>query len=163
MKKFKFRLQKLLEVRRLGEDLRRQELAKARQALDREKSILARLEEACAEVMQELRAGFEGALDVERIAVYYRYLSLLARHTESQRATVDLLAREEATKRAAMIAARRKRMMVEKLKERAYARYREEVARMDQAFLDEVATIRYAREGGDELGGGTVFRAVGWH
>ncbi|MEW6227797.1 MAG: flagellar export protein FliJ [Bacillota bacterium] len=163
MRKFKFRLQKLLEVRRLGENLRRQELAKARQALDREKSTLARLEEACAEVMQELRAGSEGALDVDRIAICHRYLGLLTRHIEDQRAAVDRLAREEAAKRAAVIAARRERMMIEKLKERAYARYREEVARVEQAFLDEVGTIRYSREGGDELSGGTVFRAVGWH
>ncbi|MFZ5924105.1 MAG: flagellar export protein FliJ [Bacillota bacterium] len=160
---FEFRLQKLLEVRRLRENLRRQELAEARQALDRERSTLARLEEACEEVVQELRAGSEGALDVDRIAIYHRYLGLLTRHIEDQRAAVDRLAREEASKRAAVIAARRERMMVEKLKERAYARYREEVARMEQAFLDEVSTIRYAREGGDGPSGRIIPRTVGRH
>lgn len=161
MRKFRFRLQKLLEIRRLKEDLQRQELARARQALDREKANLAELKGVQAEAIDELRAAFEGVLDVDRIASYHRYLGLLAHHIGDRQAAVGRLAREEAAKRAAVIAARRERKIVEKLKERAYARYRDEVAHMEQAFLDEVGTIRYAREGGDESSGDTIFRAVG--
>jgi len=160
VKRFRFRLQKLVEVRRLKEDALRQELARAQEALERERAVLGKLAGARGATLEELRASVGGRLDVEWIAAYHRYLGFLAHRIREQGAVVDRLAREEAAKREALIAARRARMVVEKLKERAYARYREEIGRMEQAFLDEVGTIRYARKGGDDLSGSTVFRAV---
>ncbi|NLG79667.1 MAG: flagellar export protein FliJ [Firmicutes bacterium] len=161
MRRFRFRLQKLLEVRRLKEDALRQELARAQEALQREKAVLERLGAAHGATLEELRASVGGTLDVQWIAAYHRYLGFLAHRIEEQRAVVDRAAREEAAKREALIAARRARKVVEKLKERAYARYCEEVAREEQAFLDEVGTTRYVRKGGEELGGNTAFRVVG--
>lgn len=161
MTRFRFRLQKLLEVRRLKEDALRQELARAQEALQREKAVLERLGAAHGATLEELRASVGGTLDVQWIAAYHRYLGFLAHRIEEQRAVVDRLAREEAAKREALIAARRARKVVEKLRERAYARNREEVAREGQAFLDEVGTVRYARKGGEDLSGSSVFRVLG--
>jgi len=161
MKRFKFRLQKLLEVRRLKEDALRQELARAQEAVRREKAVLERLTAARGATIDALRANVGGALDVQWIAAYHGYLGFLARRIEEQRAVVDRAAREEVRKREALIAARRARKVVEKLRERAYARYREEVSRAEQAFLDEVGTMRYARKGGEDLSGHAVFHMLG--
>lgn len=161
MRRFKFRLQKLLEVRQLREDALRQELARAQEAVRREKAVLEKLRAARGAALEGLRANVDGALDVQWIAAYHRYLEFLACRIEEQRAVVDRAVREEALKREALIAARRARKVVEKLRERAYARYREEVSRSEQAFLDEVGTMRYARKGGEDLSGDTVFHMPG--
>ncbi len=164
MKRFRFRLQKLLEVKQLREDLRKQELAAAQRALERERAELARLEAAWARALADLRDECRGTLDVETIRLRHRHLALLGRRMIEREAAVQRLAREEAARREALVEARRGRLTVERLKERAYARYRLEAARVEQAFLDEVGTTRYAREGGDDSngsGGIAVYRAMG--
>ncbi|MGE5584717.1 MAG: flagellar export protein FliJ [Bacillota bacterium] len=161
MRRFRFRLQKLLEVRRLKEDTLRQELARTQEALRRGNDVLEKLGAMHGATLEELRASVAGTLDVEWIAACHRYLGFLAHRIEEQQAAVNRLAREEAAKREALVAARRARKVVEKLRERAYARYREEFARAEQAFLDEVGVTRYARKGGEDLSGSSVFRVVG--
>ncbi len=161
MKRFRFRLRRLLEVRRLRESIKRQELEEVRRELDRQRRILSALEQAHEGSVNDLRVGFQGTLDLERIAVYHRYLGLLAHLIEGQRAVLESFVREEAARRVAVIEARRDRRIVEKLKDRAYARFLEQAAREEQAFLDEVSTVRYTREGGDELVGGSILRAAG--
>ncbi|MCR4402726.1 MAG: flagellar export protein FliJ [Firmicutes bacterium] len=161
MKRFRFRLEKLLEVRRLRENALQQDLARAQEALRREKGVLETLGAARGATLEALRANVCGTLNVQDIAAYYRYLGFLAHRIEEQRAVVERAAREEAAKRDALIAARRRRKVVEKLRERAYARYREGILREEQAFLDEVGSMRYARKGGEDLSGNVLFRALG--
>lgn len=143
MRRFRFRLERLLWHRQRQEDLAVQALA---QALRREHDLateLAQTRDRSAAERVSLRAmlhrptlGLEMALHARFAAALANRQAILTRHWEE---TVLLIE----DRRAALRELRRARETVVKLRERALTQYRKAVEREAQAALDEAAGLRH--------------------
>jgi flagellar FliJ protein len=137
---FQFRLQKLLELRRLARDQRRTELAKAYEA----ENILGQQREqlltACQQVRDTMRhASRPGKVSVDRLLSAHRHELVL----RSQLAALEQQSRqvlEEVQRRRQMLLeAEKEYRVMEKLRERLQERYRRETDKQELKQLDEIA------------------------
>jgi len=138
MRKFLFRLQKVLEHReRLEEEAKTAFLNARAQRLDAERMLEA-LAGVRAEALARPLAGLEDRLALER------FLEALADRERQQRIVVRTLEDEEESLRQAWIEARRDAEALRKLREAARAEWQAEADRREQAALDEWAVLRRA-------------------
>lgn len=150
MKKFEFRLDNLLRVRLQTEKVTKQGLAAIRHDIEREEAKLERLKGLKGAAFDELRAhGLKETLDISAVMDCYYHLQVINEGIQAQEAVIRTLRQEEAVRREAAIAARQDRKVVENLRDRAYAGHLQEVARLEQGFLDEISLVQYIKEGGD--------------
>jgi len=152
IKKFQFRLEQVLRHRANLLEMKERALAEVEAQLVRERRVLAGLLELKAEVLAELANLQSGEFIREERDIYQHYLDWLGEEQAREtRAISDLEALVEA-KRSELVHAQQDHKIVERLKERQHGAYVQEVARADQAVLDEVAGTAFARilrEAGD--------------
>lgn len=146
MKAFRFRLKKILDVRRIEED---QSAMRLKQTTARLREVDARIELARrdhAEVYRELAVSLgAGSLAPEAPAQAATHASRLERAIrEAERERVDA---EKLVRQAEQDLRRRRtaRRALEELESREVGAWKEEARREENAFLDEVAMSRYAR------------------
>lgn len=124
MKKFSFRLQKLLDIREAKEREVQNELSKvlAIQNLERMKqqNYMRRLEEQRAKFNQRLT---DGGYSFSDIMMYERFIEFSHRAIEVQQERVESMEPEIQKVRQKLIEASRERRVVEKLKERKINEY----------------------------------------
>lgn len=134
--KFRFALQAVLDARRRAEDQEMQKLAACRRALDGAAAELKRIGRARDRCMSELAASAHAscALDLRVRDEYLRRLH--AAFVEESHRRSELLVTLE-TARDAVIAARRARRTLEKLKERRRREFEAQEARREELELDE--------------------------
>ncbi|RKY60193.1 MAG: flagellar export protein FliJ [Candidatus Latescibacterota bacterium] len=140
MRAFRFKLERVLQVRRLQEDLQREAFWKAQRDLDDAKEYLRALQEEFVKYKELLRSRRSGEAEAHEVLSYERYLDYLHTAIERQRQVVDRLRAQLEEHRRALHEAVRKRQVLERLKERqedAYRRYKNKVF---QNFLDEVGS-----------------------
>jgi flagellar export protein FliJ len=147
MKRFRFRLKKILDVRRIEED---QAALRLKQTTARLREVDARIEGARrdhAEVYRELANAIEtGALAPEapmQAATHATRLERVIREAEREKAEVAQqvrLAEQELRRR------RTARRALEELETREVTAWKDEVRRDENAVLDEVASVRHSRE-----------------
>lgn len=146
MKRFQFRLESLLRLRRHERDLRRQELGQVVQAvstLERQKLGIERRRHAELMLLRETTGP--GSLDVDRILDARRFVGLLqarSRMAESQR---EALEQEIEQRRAATVEADRAVRALEKLRQRRWLRHRQDAQREENRQLDEAASSGWLR------------------
>ncbi len=147
MKKFAFKLQKLLEIRQKKEDQEKLELAKASSAyqaiLQKKDKMLANVRDLRRDLKQD-----DGRIDLSRLRAYDK----LTKDTDLAVKKLEPLIEE---KRKIMqqhvekyTALQRDRKAVEILKDKAYSRYQEEANREEQKELDEIAKNIHLRNKG---------------
>lgn len=144
---FRFALQAVLESRQRGEEETMQELVARRRALDASAGELERIAGAHHRSLRELAAsvGSCGALDLRVRDAYLQRLDA-AFAQESLRRGELVTAWESA--RDALIAARRARRTLERLKERRRRAFEAEEARREELELDESNARAYDRARG---------------
>ncbi len=138
MRRFRFRLDRLLERRERIEEERRAAFAEAQEAVRR---VLAEIMKARAardvsrERLEEVDAP-DAARDRRGLVLYADFLDarLGALHEE-----VDVKRRDEAAARAALLAATRDRKILARLRERRRLEHRRAAKRAEQAATDEMA------------------------
>ena len=142
MKSFSFRLQTVLEQRRLVEEQRREDLARLRVASNAVKEEIHTVDEEMRRTRRERqRQMVNGDLRHARLAEDYLHaLTVRRREREQHLAT---LADQITEARTALLAARRDHKAVESLHDRDRAIYQTEVRRQEQKDLDEIAARRH--------------------
>ncbi len=137
-KAFEFRLQKLLELRRLEEEAAQREFAAAQQAVvERNQAILGLLTQE-EEGRQDLRTQQERAIDVVRLRMTGEYLVSIELLIGRERAVLQDLTRVELDKRLRLTEALKGVRVLERFRERQLRRYREELDLEERKFLDEI-------------------------
>ncbi|MDI3546974.1 MAG: flagellar protein FliJ [Halanaerobiales bacterium] len=136
MKKFKFNLEKVLEVRQIEEELAQNRLFQARQRAEEIEKQLTRLEDLQKGLYSFLRGEKELSVAENIQARNYMYInrrkiaeteeSFLSQEREVARCREDFLDR------------RRKREVLEKLKEKEFKRYHRKLLYKEQKELDEI-------------------------
>lgn len=145
--RFKFRLEALLEHRRTAEKDAQRGLAMAQQEVTR---IMETIHDAQRRIAEENRAlttsQLTGILDMAAIGFGKRYVGNLHLKIALAGQKLGAAERNVATARAALLAAARARKVIDKLREKQEARWREERDRKEAAALDEIATQGFIRQ-----------------
>jgi len=130
MKKFKFPLQKLLDIRQAREDEIRNELMKILSVQNREKIIQDELLKKINHYeKQQSETIKKGVFSPDRIMLLMRYADVSRRAVEESIKRAEAMEPEIQSVRQRLIEASRERKIVEKLKERKRSEYDYEVNR----------------------------------
>ena len=143
---FHFRLQTLLRLRIAERDQRRAELAKAIRAEELLLEEEAKLQNQQAEAAQSARQlKSPGAADVDALLQTHRYELVLAARRRQLGAQVLQVQAETQRRRQVLVEADRQVRVLEKLRERQAAAYRQRAERLAVKQFDEIAAVAYVR------------------
>jgi flagellar FliJ protein len=138
-KTFEFRLEKLLEIRRLKEDAARREAAVARQAVEVRNQIILELmnrEDAAKADVRSLQEA--GTVSVDRLRLATEFLSALGRQLAREYALLQQLVRAEMETQERLTQARKDVRVLERHREREVLQHRRDLDHEERRFLDEI-------------------------
>ena len=139
MRRFQFRLQKVIEARRFKEEIAKKNLAMAQIALNEELQRLERLEALYGDAMLQMEAHMEGQVNVADVLLYIAYISSLSEQISGQQHKIAQCAEEVEHKRHMLVEASKDKKMLERIREDRYSAYLQEASRAEQAAMDEIA------------------------
>ena len=152
MKKFSFRLQKLLDLAKGQEELARTETARSLGRLRLAETAFDQAKTSVQSATRDISHSFtQGPIDPANVEVLYRWL---ANAELKQVELEEQLAQEEAAYekvREMMIRRRKELLSLEKAQEAAWGRWQEENNRSEQESMEEIASFRHqAKKKGEE-------------
>ena len=145
MQKFRFKLQRLLDFRKIREEQAEAEFAKATRVFLHEKELLRQLETKLADTFSRLKLEQEKPSSLMTLKLFQDYIDTTREGIKLQAVKVTAAADRRQQCLRKLEEAARKRKGVESLKEKKLQQYHEEVLKEEQAFLDELSGQRYIR------------------
>lgn len=142
---FKFRLEMVLQQRRLVEDERQRDLAK----LLRQRMILHDQLRAMQQNIRVSKAalsdGLVGVVDMDRVATFARYSGQVAARAQGLVMRLAELEKQVKAAQERLLEAVRARRALELLRERQWLAWQQQEERREVARADEMTVQRYAR------------------
>jgi len=145
MKRFKFRLQTVLDQRQTVEDRLLAELAELRREEQAEIHRLRALESVLASAERLLESALQENRNADEISRRDDYAKTMRDDVRLQELTLEAVQRRVEAKRVELIDAMRDRKVMEALRDRQQREYLMAQARAEQNSLDEIASLRFAR------------------
>ncbi len=145
MKKFQFRLQKLLQVKTYNKMQKQKELSQAERMRRMEEAHLAMLQQHLHDEIEALKAQKRDHVDVSRLTRSVYYQQRLLTNMATQERVITDACRKEAIKRGRLIEATKEEKTFEKLKERQQFRYLVELDHLLQKENDEISKNLFIR------------------
>jgi len=140
-KKFKFRLEPLLNIRKHREKERQKEHAEAQARVHHQQSSLQQMDGHRLSTLDAQRERLTGTISVAETLVCSRYLVRLKRDRMAGTELLHGLRKEEDDRRVNLVEAAKQRKIYELLREKQEKRHLEEIRKADQKELDEVAAV----------------------
>lgn len=144
---YNFKLQKVLDVKKVREELIEVKLAELEKLAERQRRELIIMEEARKEYMAQRtreREQEQGERLVEE-AFFEKMLDNLERKIEELKSYLRELERQIAQTKEELVCASLERKVMEKLREKDYQEFSLNVQKSNQKLLDEVAIQMYLR------------------
>jgi flagellar FliJ protein len=142
MKRFRFRLQRVLDVRERMRDEARQELVVKNAARDEAQRVLAELEQSALQSTVK-EGGTYSASDLLMLGDYHARLKREIAYQEEVVARAEAEAEEA---RAKYVAASQDAKSIEMLKQKRLVEYRDEALKQEGADIDELTVQRHGRK-----------------
>jgi len=146
MSKFRFRLQKVMEVKQHREEELQRALALTRRALREECSTLETLRTEQNVRFREAEQEGTGEIHPTEMQLHSVYLEALERRIVDQQTMIEQLREEEEHRRSYLLEASKEKKILEELRDRKYVAFRTEMDRAEGTFLDEVGQQGYIGE-----------------
>ena len=146
VKRFRYRLEPLLKIRRYREKERQKEHAAAVQEVFKQKQELVALDRYRLDTLDHQRSQQVGNFNIADALVCSRYLVKLKRQRMAGTGLLHGLEKEAEKKRRKLVDAARERKIYELLKEKQQLRHRQEIEKQEQKELDEVAVVAFRRK-----------------
>ena len=151
MRKYNFKLQRILDFREHIEKIRQLELAKVQMRLKDAHEALSQLFSSLREYQRELQTlEQQSTIDINFSIQYHVYLMELMLRIDEQQKAIQTLEEEEEEQRQLLLAASKDKKILEKLKEREYSEFMEAFLKFEQNTIDEVAVNSYRRLSRDD-------------
>lgn len=148
MKRFEFRLDSLLNLRRMAEDGAKRAFGEARMAAERQREQAGRTAADEAMAMRELREAQTGRdLRVADLLAHQRHVVAIARRLAAEKARLGECEAAAAKAREALAAAMKDRKVLDRLRERRAAEWQVEVLKDEQRAIDEASAASRAAGG----------------
>lgn len=139
MRKFEFRLQKVMETKGHLEEKLKGELATAKRKLEEEEGKLRELRERRECYRQLLREKGKAKMSVVEMLVHHAYLVRLTEEVAAQKARVDQMEEEVEKIRMELLETSKAKQILENLRQRRYEVFRRELNKLEQIFIDELS------------------------
>lgn len=137
-KAFAFRLEKLLDVRRIQEDAAARALAAAHQAVEERNRIILDLMNREDEAKDGRRALQQATVDVAKLRMADEFLASLGRRLQEEYLLLQELVKTEIEKRERLTEARKGVRVLEKFRERELRSHRQGLDLQERKALDEI-------------------------
>ena len=147
-KPFRFRLERVRELREHDEDRAREELASSLGAQLRGQAMLQAAAELVDAAHANRRDGAVGHVPAHDLQAQQLYAERLQRQRADAELALERASVEVDARRHALVEARRRREALERLKDRRRAEHRTEMQRVEGALLDEIALNIHTRNAG---------------
>ncbi len=149
-KRFEFRLEALLTLRKRREDEQRRIVAESVRDLGRSRDVLAALQERVEQTLSDARCDREGtSIDASTAMLEQRWRAYLKQRVVEQHVEIQRVALQVDLKRGELARRATERKAIEKLRERRLADHVTAAARQERFAEDEVAAtvcLRQARD-----------------
>lgn len=142
---FIFRLQKALEYRIEEEEKFKKEFLLKKNTLDLEKEKLHLAELEIVNTIHKFNDLRKGSLNAFSLRNYESYLKTIKDNKAKQEKTVENWRRIVEEAKDVFIEARKEKKILEKLKEKKYEIYKEDLLKNEQKFIDELSNSMYNR------------------
>lgn len=142
---FQFKLQAVLDYRRLLEEKVMFECAEVKRRLDDERDTLKKMRREVADLLSQLRSRGEHRLSAPDVSFYLSYINYLKGEGNRQEGVVSRIGEELEKKRAELAEAAGKRRILEIMREKRFQEYRIDMNDREQKELDEMAILRSGR------------------
>jgi len=136
---YQFNLEPLLNHRRYQVEVLQKELADLKIRLDAEKDKLWALRQKKRETVLQLQEKQTDGRPASEIKLYVDFVEQLSKEMEAQRQKVLKAERKFNLKRLDLVAAMKKRKILDRLKEKGLQAYEKEQLKKERSFMDEVA------------------------
>ncbi len=140
-KKFKFRLEPLLNIRKHREKERQKEHADAQTKVLQQQSSLQKMDDHRLGTLDTQRDRLTGSISIAEALICSRYLVRLKQDRVVGTELLRGFQKEEDVRRAKLVEAARERKIFEMLREKQEKNHLEEIRKSDQKELDEVASV----------------------
>jgi flagellar FliJ protein len=147
---YKFTLEPVLNHRKIIEEELQKELADLKRRLVDEKRKLETYERAKSRSLAELQQKQEEGITAPEILLYESFIERLSRDLDKQKERVLGAEQKVDQKLEDLVAATKRRKTLDKLKEKGLEKYRRELLKNEQDFLNEVAVNRFNRRMNEE-------------
>jgi flagellar FliJ protein len=140
MKKFKFRLERLLQIRAHIEKEKQKLLGQAAHKVAAQENYLTELNHCRCHVQEQERHFLGGRLNTHLLSNYSRYYLKLKKNELTGRELLRVLISEREKKRQDLVEATKQKKIYEKIKERKLVSYHRETEMIMQKEQDEMAS-----------------------
>lgn len=146
-KRFRYRLQQILELKIQAEEDEKEKLAKLIQQQENERQIKAQLEQKLVSIREELKVRqANGTLDINQLRFFPQHIEFVKGRIVNQELRIKELTIRIAQQREALMKAAQERQSYEKNKEKSQEKWLAEIEQEENKMLDELATLKYARD-----------------
>jgi flagellar FliJ protein len=143
MKRFSFNLTSVLNHRKLLEELEEQKLNKVLCSIFEGEMLRDKMLKEARECRSLLHKPNPGEIDVDELRQMVVYLQKLEQEIHQCLLLLARLQEDRRIQSEKLVEARKKREILEKLKEKSFAHYQTELKGLEQKLLDELATERF--------------------
>jgi flagellar protein FliJ len=154
MKKFTFNLQSVLDHRLLLEEREQEKLLKIQQEIAFAEASRHRLRSEIHELRLQMAQPEPGEVQVEKVLQVTRYVGKLEEDVVVFTRKLTQLEQQKRSQSQAFLEARRKREVLENLKDKNLDEYQRELSAMEQKLLDELSAVKFARHDEQNLPAG---------
>ena len=146
MRRYKFKLQRVLDFKETKEWLAQESLAEATREHIAAQDALAEMERRKAKLLRDIGEAQDGSVDLRQLELCLGYLDFLLQGIEHRTEEVVQLAEVVEERRGELIEASREKETIVKVKERDFGKYVTLMRALEQKFIDDLATTKAARE-----------------
>ena len=146
MRRFQFKLQRLLDFRKIREEQAQAEFAKATRVFLHEKEKLQQMQTVLTETLNGMKEEQAKQSSSIMLKMFQEYIDTTREGIRLQGAKVITAGERRQKCLKAFEEASRRRKVVDNLRDKRLQQYQEEVLQEEQAFLDELAGQRYIRD-----------------
>ncbi len=143
MKKFKFNLENVLKQKELLEKMAQKRYFDLRKKILDEREKAEKTHHMINQTQKELlHVHLKGRMEANTVREYQFHLLHLGQSLAVINDTIRLMEKDLESIRQALVHAAQNKKIIVRLKDRAYAKFREELDTREERFVDELTTMR---------------------
>jgi flagellar FliJ protein len=142
-KKFKFKLQSVLNLKEFKEELLKQDLCKLMEKLNEEIEKRNMLMQECTNTKDKLNGELTGSINKEKVIEYNDYLEYLNKLILDQSKIIKLVKQAVNQKRDELLKNDIEKKVIEKLKDKQLTSYTKDINTKTQKGIDDMTIQRF--------------------
>ena len=143
MNRFRFRLESVLRVREIEEDIKKREFGTVMKNLHREEQELGKLGTSLRDHEQYMESHGEGRVFVRDLQNNFNYARALDGKILFQKKRVKEKKKVVDSKRSELAESTKRKRILERLKERYREEHERAAAKEEQSTIDDITSVRY--------------------